>query len=564
MPITMHITKQALVCLALAGTALAQVAMPPHSTIYTGFSRGWSTTAQAGFAITQLDLPLDAQQAGNVGAFLIQVNGTTVHWSNGHSTLPYVLPAAIVIQPGDLLHVVGNWSPAVSAQFTANNSYDAGGGGTYSTTIEGVAHTFFRAGWQWDIGDPGYTAGTGFTGATGAMGRVIIYTQPLSGFASKSTYGVGCYDSPRMVYEQIPAGTTPIDLIGTSWSMIYTPSTEGGNYVVIPGGAAYDGATAAANGTNLTAGAFTASSSASWDDASITLPLPAAFPGGFPFPSAGSQTCTDITINSNGKIYLGATTDATFATQGSNYASIAPFQGTTGAGLPVIAAYNVDLDPTTGGAIYYEDPSPSGGVRITWDNVLNWQDPTGPAAVANSVQLELIPGGIVNIAYGTSLGNGGSAGNDAIVGFSAGGGEPASTMVDWSALAGYASGNGSIAVSLDADARPILGTTINRTIDNIPSGSPFGGILQGFAKFDPGIPLDAVGMAGCSQYASQDNVQLVIAPSGSVQVPFSIPNSISFAGVTLLNQVVIYAPSSVPNALGASVSNGLELIIDAL
>ena len=547
--------------LALAGIAVCQnqIAMPPHATTYNGYSRGWSTTAQGGFLITELDLPLDAQQAGDTAAFLININGVQVHHSTGNATLPLVLASPIAVMPNDVLRVVGNWSPAAPTNFTAHNSY-ASGGGTYSTPIEGAAHTLFRAGQQWDVGDPAF-GGTGFEGLSGSIGRVLVTTTALANFAAKTPYGTGCDDRPRMVHEVFPALAVP-DLMNTSWFMFYIADANGGTYTIVPGGPAYDGATPATNGVDLLLGAFTSSSSASWDDGSVVQTLPATFAAGFPFPSAGSLTTADITINSNGKLYLGNTTDASFATNGSNYASLAPFAGTTGAGLPVLSPFNVDLDPTVGGNIWYEDPSPNGGVRITWDNILNWQAAAGPPAVLNSLQIELLPSGQVNIAYGASLGTGGSNNNDAIVGYSAGGGEPISSAVDWSALAGHVSGNGTMPLSLDADARPVIGTTINLVIDNIPAASPLAGLIFSLTKHDPGIDLTASGMPGCFQYVNFDAVQLVIAPGTSHLSPYPVPNDPTLSGVLIKLQAAAYNPASIPNALGATSSNGLELLVD--
>jgi len=532
--------------------------MPPHASVYNGYSRGWSTTAQAGFAITQLDLPVDAMLPGDTGAFLITVNGTVAHHSFGNATLPLVLASSIVIAPGDILRVVGNWSPVAPAQFTAHNSYGAGGG-TFMAPIEGVPHTIFRAGQQWDVGDPAY-AGTGFEGVAGSIGRVIIHTAPLAGFATKTPYGTGCYDSPRMVYEQFPGGTTPIDLIATETTLIYQPDPNtGGTYAIIPGVMPYDPTVSAATATDLLTLPYTSSSSASWDDASITMTLP--FQVDFPGAGGGGSTM-DITVNSNGKIYLGITVDATFATNGSNYASLAPFQGTTGAGLPVLSPFNVDLDPVAGGNIWYEDPSPSGGVRITWANVPNWNG--GVLVEFNDIQLELLPGGIVNFAYGPSLGAGGSAANDAIVGFSAGFGEPVSTPVDWSALAGYVTGDGAIPLAIEAETRPVLGTTVNITVNNIPVGSPFVGVIYGLTKHDPGIELTGLGMAGCFQFVSMDTVNLGIGPGVSHTDPFPLPINPALAGVILLTQAAAYNPAAIPNLLGALSSNGVELVLDVL
>ena len=81
-------------------------------------------------------------------------------------------------------------------------------------------------------------------------------------------------------------------------------------------------------------------------------------------------------------------------------------------------------------------------------------------------------------------------------------------------------------------------------------------------KFDPGISLTAFGMDGCFQYVSQDLVTLVIAPGTTALSSFTIPNNPTLAGIRLLNQAAAYSPASIPNLLGASTSNGLELNLD--
>jgi choice-of-anchor B domain-containing protein len=388
-----------------------------------------------------------------------------------------------------------------------------------------------------------------------STGLYILRPQ-LTGFASKTPFGTGCYDSERMVYEQIPGNTTPIDLINSQQTLLYTPTAAGGNYTINPIDPGYDGVTPAANGIDLATLPYTSSTTASWDDASIVLPLPtASFPSGFPFPGGRASA---ITVNSNGKIYLGSTIDGSFATNGSNYGTTDPFQGVTGAALPVISPFNTDLDPAAGGNLWYEDPGPNGGVRITWASVPNWPITSGGIC---DVQLELLPSGQVTFAYGQQLANAGSS-NDAIVGFSAGNGEPLTPQVDWSALNGFITGDGSVGLAIDGDARPVLGTTVNLTVDNIPAGAPIAAVIYGLTKFNPGIDLTALGMAGCFQYCSHDSVSLALAPGSSMTEAFVIPNSVTLSGLTVIVQSGAYAPGIVPNLLGATSSNGIELTLD--
>ncbi|MCA9278922.1 MAG: PEP-CTERM sorting domain-containing protein [Phycisphaeraceae bacterium] len=167
----------AMTVLALGTSAMAQVVLPPHATTYTGFSRGFSFTAGSSFQITNLTLPTDAQAGLTEETYLVDINGTTAYYANG----PYA-GGNINVTAGDIVTIVGNWTPGAAGgagNFTASNSY-ASGGGTYSTMIEGVSTTLFRAGVQWDIGDPvgGPAAlGTIFNGLSGSIGRINMYTQ---------------------------------------------------------------------------------------------------------------------------------------------------------------------------------------------------------------------------------------------------------------------------------------------------------------------------------------------------------------------------------------------------
>ncbi|MGC6487417.1 MAG: hypothetical protein ACON4Z_07210 [Planctomycetota bacterium] len=177
-------------CAALfvAATAVAQgnpIALPPFNNVYNGFSRGFSFVAQTGFEFVQMGLPVDAFQPGDTGAYLVEINGNQAVYqtgvapgANGEATI--TIPAGTcVIAPGDTVLVVGNWSPAAPAQFTAHNSY--GLTAPFATTIEGVAHTLDRAGVQWDIGDPaGSATAARFTGVAGSIGRVLVETGPLT------------------------------------------------------------------------------------------------------------------------------------------------------------------------------------------------------------------------------------------------------------------------------------------------------------------------------------------------------------------------------------------------
>ena len=169
----------------LASAAICQVALPPHSNIYNGFTRGYTFTSATNFIIQQLDLPLDAYQAGDTAGYMVRVNGTQAHLSRGNAG---PVSTSILVNPGDIVDVLGNWSPAVPGNFTAHNSYSASAT-NFATTILGVPHTIQRSGWQWDIGDPAL-AGAFLAPTTGQIGRVFMYVTPQAGLYANFTADV--------------------------------------------------------------------------------------------------------------------------------------------------------------------------------------------------------------------------------------------------------------------------------------------------------------------------------------------------------------------------------------
>jgi PKD repeat protein len=167
---------------ALASSAICQIGIPPHARAYNGFSRGFNFTANTNFFINKLDLPPEAKLAGDTAGYLIAVNGVIVLRSVGNVGAITVAPP-LQIKPTDVVDVVCNWSPVVTSNFSAHNSY--GNTAPYTTSIEGIPHILNRVGWQWDIGDSAYMSGSMLAPGAGSIGRVLVYTTPPAGlFAS--------------------------------------------------------------------------------------------------------------------------------------------------------------------------------------------------------------------------------------------------------------------------------------------------------------------------------------------------------------------------------------------
>lgn len=185
----------ALAALTFATTALAQgnVTLPAHATTYNGFSRGYNFTANTNMIIAGLDLPLDAFQAGDTASYLVRVNGTQVLHSIGNAG---PISTTILVNTGDIVDVIGNWSPATPGNFTAHNSY--GNSAPFATTINGVAHTLNRTGWQWDVGDPAF-AGSYLNPGTGSIGRIFMTATPQAGIFANFTATPSTGASPLAV-----------------------------------------------------------------------------------------------------------------------------------------------------------------------------------------------------------------------------------------------------------------------------------------------------------------------------------------------------------------------------
>lgn len=198
-----NIVPAATALLALAASGVAQtgnqVLIPTHNNIYNGFSRGYSFVAGGDFFIQDFELPPDAQQAGDTAGVFVRVNGVNVMASIGNVG-PVMTPAGGPIQvlTGDIVDVVGNWSPALPGNFTAHNSY--GSSAPFASTIEGVATQLDRTGVQWDIGDPvGGPAGTYLAPTVGSIGRVWMYTTPPAGIFASFTVTPSTGASPLSV-----------------------------------------------------------------------------------------------------------------------------------------------------------------------------------------------------------------------------------------------------------------------------------------------------------------------------------------------------------------------------
>ncbi|MCK5942053.1 MAG: hypothetical protein KAI24_08805 [Planctomycetes bacterium] len=463
-----------------------------------------------------------------------------------------------LLNPGNLSCI--GYSPA--------NYPDPMGGDQFLQLSNGDIQT---AGWQ-------TVDASGVLNPNATIGPVF-QDQPNLGFdytpdpnaGASVTVGGGCYDLPFMLYEQIAANTTPIDVAGTAYTAVKIPSANGGFYSITNGGIPYIAPPAGA--TNLTQGGAAAvpvaNSSGNHDDCTfgytLTTPLPLPNPG-------GGLNATELGINSNGKIYFDTVppTDTSFAYNGSNYGGISSFRDLA----TQWAVFNTDLDPTAGGDIYVMEPSPNfGGVMVWWDNVPNWP---AVAGVTCSMSIEFTQdGSLVNIAYGPNLANDGG-GNDAIIGFSAGNGEPVSTPIDWSAIpsspGAQVSGDGSSAPTLDLAQRPIENSSIDLVMGNLPD-YPAGVGRIGLFALNLGanpVPVDLgiIGMPGCPFYPALAPSPVIITgfelptTPDDIVLPFPLPPGIAGTDVWVQGAALhIVLP---PNQLGFTLTNGVCFRVGSL
>lgn len=115
---------------------------------------------------------------------------------------------------------------------------------------------------------------------------------------------------------------------------------------------------------------------------------------------------------------------------------------------------------------------------------------------------------------------------------------------------------------LDADSRPVLGTAVGLTLDNIPAGTVIAGVLYGLTSYPAGQPLDGLGMPGCFAYLLQDASVLFLAPGTSATDTFLVPNDPSLAGLRVYAQGAAYCPGCGLNPLGAVTSHAIGLLIN--
>jgi len=512
--------RPALALLLCSSALLAQVAIPPHGSVYNGYSRGFNFTAATNFNIVQLELPLDAFQQGDTSGFLVRINGAVALRSVGNTNA--IIGTNIPVATGDVVDVIGNWSPAVPGNFTAHNSY---GPGPFATTIEGVPHTIQRCGWQWDISDPLYTTGTYLAPGTGQMGRVIMWTS--SGptgtvFATSTSFGAGCLDQSSSFYETFQNGTFDLSGAAPATNSILLNPTGAGGYAVLPGSNTFYAPTSA----NLGLGDDTVSPA-------LTLPFPLVTPAG---------VTSSLYVSSNGYFWTQASTNAGCCA--GNSAQLLS-QGER------FALLWQDLNPTAGGSVHFDiDPSNT-AVYVTWLNVPEY----GQTASSNTFQAAIYASGAIEYRWQACS----NITHVALTGYSNGtsGRDPGSR--DLSATVPFVTQPDAVPLALSTTARPITGTTFQWRTTNVPASGTVGILCLGFGSLVPPFDLGLLGAPGCFQHVGVSATSAFLPTGGTGLVPLAIPAGPALLNVRVYGQSLALVPGI--NALGAITSNGLDLVV---
>ena len=167
----------------LAGAQVINVG--PHTSNYTGFSRGFWYDAPVDHTIIRLELPPDRFAAGDLASYMVEVNDVIQNYTIG---VAGAIAVNINVLAGDRVLIIGNWTSGAPGSFTAKNSYH-NSGSPYVSSILGNPVDIFRGGFQADIGTGAYTNGAGFNSTAGSHGRIFVTVIPAP--ASLALLGLG-------------------------------------------------------------------------------------------------------------------------------------------------------------------------------------------------------------------------------------------------------------------------------------------------------------------------------------------------------------------------------------
>jgi hypothetical protein len=342
--------------------------------------------------------------------------------------------------------------------------------------------------------------------------------------ATSQSVGIGCpAPAGPSLYETFGAANAA-DLSGLNLTLLPSGTTD---YIALPNlsPAWFSGFT-----TNLLAG----------DDTTHLVTLP------FSFPYNGGVE-TQIYVSSNGFFTLGATNPGSGCCTGNVTTMLA--------GSPRLSGWWEDLDASAGGAVYADLDALTGEFVVTWNAVPEYLAP----ANVNSFQIALSPSGSMTWRWQTVVGTGGPY----LAGYSKGGNSADPGVANLSAVNGATISTTVVrplTIAAATGSRPQLGGTFTVNASNIQS-LPNGvfSILLISTEIPGGLPLDVLGLTGCTAYvqlpevASFFNLTLGAATT-SWSTPLPLDNSLF--GLSLMSQAI--SDDLTANAFGYRVSNGLR------
>jgi hypothetical protein len=363
----------------------------------------------------------------------------------------------------------------------------------------------------------------------------ITYTlggTPIT-FAQREPYGKGCYDKFRSFYELFPSSVN-VDFSNTSMRLTY--DAVGNAYV------ATAGTTPVQIVTSPTLGHL--------DNNDIIVPLANSQPIIYPAVGGPGVVTASVEMNSNGYLKLAGTAPSV-----NNPDITAWLTGTA-----VRIGNHYDMDPSTGGSTHYDYDAGSAAHLFTWKDV-----PTrGIAGTLNTFQLAFFANGDVEFRWGVMSQAGGGSW-PTLVGFTPGNGAADPGTIDITASLPFATSNtDQQALSLTSNANPVLGTTVNLTVNNA-TGANIGLTFLCTSNLGPlsptGLDLAILGAPGCVANVDINTGTGLLVSNipgvGSLTTPLPIPNNVALVGFQVFCQSIWI--DAAQNAGGLLTSNALRL-----
>lgn len=461
---------------------------------------------------------------GNSLDSIARWNGST--WSALDTASPtglmsYTIPgravAMTVLANGDLL-VGGDFTTAggVPASNIARWS-----NGTWSNTgdIDGSVRSLLA------LANGEVIASGSFNTANGLDARGIARWGCDAGIAKSVAFGAGCYSRAESFYESFPAAPT-LHAFDLSMSTLHMARNANGYDVTWVSGPP---AWFAPLGTDLGLG----------DDSHYTappLPFTISYPGG---------STNQLIVGSNGYVFL----------QPSSVTG--PYYGYT-AGLlsdaPRLAAMWGDQDPATGtgaGTVKYDVDVATQRVYVTWEGIQQWNAP----GVVSTFQIAIAANGDVDYRYQTCIHQA-----QTLAGWSPGGNSQDPGSIDLSTATPFSTGSPfATPPRHTADHRPLLGTSVTLTTDNLPASSLLGLTVVGFTEYSPGIELSSIGMPGCYLFVALDLLYPFFPVAQSGNLTIAVPNQASLIGFPLHSQGTAWDFTA--NPFGMLTSNAMTLVV---